>query len=227
MACDRTGGASVPVDMARSHQLLGLLVAQDVPPCLAPIAHNCLSWPFQLESPIAGGKKPMKLRRFCCRLSRSCLSWLHSSKRSSGPESFVEAAPLIGPKRGFPGTLCRTEHGRSAVRLSPRTREQRRQGHTDVTLVQTRVNLRSAALRIAETCTPVFEVADFKGTILAILLLASSAFGQRTYTTMFPANETPISENHNWVNQGSCSNNILCPGSGYSNVNTNAGIAHG
>jgi hypothetical protein len=76
-----------------------------------------------------------------------------------------------------------------------------------MTLIQKRVNLRSLTL--------------------VILLLAASAFAQRSYTTTFPANETPISENHNWVNEGSCGDPLLCPGAGSSNINTNAGVAHG
>jgi len=63
--------------------------------------------------------------------------------------------------------------------------------------------------------------------LITILLLLSPAFGQHKYVTNFPANETPISENHNWINQGTCSDPTLCPGAGSSNVNSNSGIAHG
>lgn len=38
--------------------------------------------------------------------------------------------------------------------------------------------------------------------IVVIMVLSSFAFGQRSYTTPFPASENPISESGNWINGG-------------------------
>jgi hypothetical protein len=49
----------------------------------------------------------------------------------------------------------------------------------------------------------------------------------RTYSTSFPNAEDPISENHNWINGGTCDDPALCPGAATSNVKTLAGLAFG
>src|SRR5216683_2825673 len=63
--------------------------------------------------------------------------------------------------------------------------------------------------------------------VLCLLIFMGSALAQRTYTTKFPQAETPLSESHNWINQGTCADSALCPGAGSSNINSSSGIAHG
>jgi hypothetical protein len=63
--------------------------------------------------------------------------------------------------------------------------------------------------------------------VLCLLVLTGSALAQRTYSTKFPNAETPLSENHNWINQGTCADSVLCPGAGSSNINSGIGVAHG
>jgi hypothetical protein len=49
----------------------------------------------------------------------------------------------------------------------------------------------------------------------------------RTYATNFPSTENAISENHNWVNGGACSDPLWCPGGNGSNIQTIHGLAFG
>lgn len=60
-----------------------------------------------------------------------------------------------------------------------------------------------------------------------LLALIGSALAQRAYTTKFPKAETPLSENHNWIDQGTCADSTLCPGAKGSNINSGTGVAHG
>lgn len=49
----------------------------------------------------------------------------------------------------------------------------------------------------------------------------------RTYSTNFPDTENVISENHAWVNGGTCGDPLLCPGGNGSNIQTIQGHAFG
>jgi hypothetical protein len=64
---------------------------------------------------------------------------------------------------------------------------------------------------------------------LFVLMFALSALAlaQRTYTTNFPATETPLSESHTWINGGTCGDGTLCVGRVWSNVNTTTHLAFG
>ena len=50
---------------------------------------------------------------------------------------------------------------------------------------------------------------------------------RRVYSTGFPETENPISEGHNWVTGGTCSDLALCPGAHASSVRTIPGLALG
>jgi hypothetical protein len=63
--------------------------------------------------------------------------------------------------------------------------------------------------------------------VLCLIIFMGGALAQRTYTTKFPKAETPLSENHNWINQGTCADSALCRGAGGSNINSSTGVAHG
>jgi hypothetical protein len=49
----------------------------------------------------------------------------------------------------------------------------------------------------------------------------------RTYTTSFSTTENPLSENHNFVNAGTCGDSALCAGANGSNVRSTPGLAFG
>jgi len=70
-----------------------------------------------------------------------------------------------------------------------------------------------------------------EGSVLILQRTSADGYTQpstpRTYATRFPTTETPISENRNWVNGGSCDDPALCAGAGGSNVRTTPGLAFG
>jgi hypothetical protein len=63
--------------------------------------------------------------------------------------------------------------------------------------------------------------------VLCLLIFTSCALAQRSYSTKFPKSETPISENHNWINGGNCGDASLCVALDWNNVNTVAGQGFG